>query len=167
MFYKTVKRTRKDMIEYLDKHFRYYLANSWNLLKTFANCVKIPNLNLTAEQASKAYDFLCAECDDYENAINIAFDEFKMKTGCTVGFNGRSGGYLIINGGLSQSDINGYHDYDKNQLSSIVDIITAFDKLCDDVRDIFIYYIDNCKIKEEIYTVKKTRVVAIIENQSD
>lgn len=50
--------SRQTMAEFLANHFRYYTMNSWNRLTSYANNVKIQNLSLSSEQASKAYDLL-------------------------------------------------------------------------------------------------------------
>ena len=42
-------RNRKEMINFLTTHFRYYTNNSWNLSTSYANNVKIYNLDLTSK----------------------------------------------------------------------------------------------------------------------
>ena len=42
MFYKEVdKRHRRTMKAFLKKHFRYHTINSWNRSTSYANCIKL------------------------------------------------------------------------------------------------------------------------------
>lgn len=67
-FYKTVDmRSRKAMAEFLVGHFRYNTMNSWNRSTSYANCVKIHRLDLTANQMEQAWEML--ECEDVFDAI--------------------------------------------------------------------------------------------------
>lgn len=75
---------RKEIIEFLSKHFRYDTMSSWNRSTSYARNVKIHNLGLTSEQENRAYEIIHA---------NSAYDEINS---ILRGFNGRSGGYLVI-----------------------------------------------------------------------
>ena len=44
-FYEKVDlRSRKDMVDFLENHFRYFTMNSWNRSTSFANNMKLYNL---------------------------------------------------------------------------------------------------------------------------
>ena len=98
-------RNRKEMINFLTTHFRYYTNNSWNLSTSYANNVKIYNLGLTSEERDKAYELI---------DLPETYDEFEWLFECfaqdhnyayQVGFNGRSSGYLVLyQGGREPSD---------------------------------------------------------------
>ncbi len=46
MFCKEVdKRYRKAKIAFLKKHFRYHTMNSWNRSTSYANCIKLYNID--------------------------------------------------------------------------------------------------------------------------
>ena len=49
-------RSRKAMVGFLKNHFRYDTMSSWNRASSYANNMKIRNLGLTSEQASRLYD---------------------------------------------------------------------------------------------------------------
>lgn len=170
MFAKDIdKRSREKMISFLRNHFRYYTMNSWNLLTSYANNVKINNLQLPNDLANKAYDFLCAECDDYNFDIRDRISEFMEETGYSAGFNGRSDGYIVLydtkreNDRLytivnSIDDNDDFEDWSLDELRERTKLVEAFDKLCDDIRDIFIYYVENAQIETvtTMQPVKKT-----------
>ena len=89
-------RSRKAMTEFLSKHFRYSTMNSWNGSSSYAHCVKIHRLPFSEQERNVLYDMLDTE-EAYEPINNILreFDaehDFEYQ----VGFNGRSGGYLVL-----------------------------------------------------------------------
>ena len=46
MYYKEVdKRYRESMVKYLRKHFRYNTMNSWNKSTSYANNIKLYNID--------------------------------------------------------------------------------------------------------------------------
>lgn len=98
MFSKKVDmRSRKAMIEFLTEHFRYSTMNSWNRSSSYAHCVKYNNLNLTEEQRDKFFEMLSSDDNEFFTCYaEPLIDEFRAETGYTAGFNGRSGGYLVM-----------------------------------------------------------------------
>lgn len=98
MFSKKVdKRSRKAMIEFLTEHFRYSTMNSWNCSSSYAHCVKYGNLNLTKEQSDKFFEMLSSDDNEFFDCYAEPLIEgFREETGYTAGFNGRSGGYLVM-----------------------------------------------------------------------
>lgn len=101
--------TREEMIQFLEKHFRYFTINSWNKSSSYARNVKVHNLDLTKEQRSRAYDLIYVEETFYE--INERLRQFAEGNDYRfqVSFNGRSSGYIVlIQGGKEPS---GYQSY--------------------------------------------------------
>lgn len=88
-------RSKRDMVDFLKNHFRYYTMNSWNRATSYANKVKIPYLGLTREQANRAYDILDT---DYWDKLQFVIDDFtsEMDGNYTIGVNGRSNRYLVM-----------------------------------------------------------------------
>jgi len=88
--------SREEMIEFLSKHFRYDTMSSWNKVTSYARNVKIHNLDLTREQKNRAYEIIQADgAYDEINSILRGFDvanDYRYQ----IGFNGRSGGYLVL-----------------------------------------------------------------------
>ena len=89
-------RSRKNMTEFLSQHFRYDTMNSWNRATSYAHCVKLHRLGLAASDYDKAYDLL--ETEEVRDAWQAVIDDFTEEQAgrATIGFNGRSGGYLVL-----------------------------------------------------------------------
>lgn len=89
-------QSRQEMTDYLRNHFRYNTMNSWNRATSYACDLKIHRLGLESEIESKLYDmlgtqeFLCMRQDalDLFNEMH----DYRWQ----AGFNGRSGGYLVL-----------------------------------------------------------------------
>ena len=89
-------RSRKEMTNFLQGHFRYPTMNSWNRATSYACNLKIHRLGLTSEIESKLYDmlgtqeFYCLRQDalDFFNEMH----DYRWQ----AAFNGRSGGYLVL-----------------------------------------------------------------------
>lgn len=102
-FYKHVDlRSRKAMEHFLENHFRYNTMNSWNWSISYANNVKVYNLGLSREQESKLYSMM--EVEEFYDQIHDDLMLFAMEHDYRwqVGFNGRSGGYLVLYRGFSK-----------------------------------------------------------------
>lgn len=100
MFKKEIdKNNREDMVAFLKNHFRYSTINSWNRCTSYANNMKIYNLDLPSETKDKLYDML--EVDDVWLQLGVLKEEFAMTHGYQwqAGWNGRSGGYLVLYSG--------------------------------------------------------------------
>jgi len=89
-------RSKKAMIDFLVKHFRYDTMNSWNRSTSYANNMKITHLDLPREITDKLWDMLDVECDELHWAWEDLIANFERETGYTAGWNGRSGGYLVM-----------------------------------------------------------------------
>ena len=88
------------------KRIRYYTMNSWNLSKSLAYNLKIYNV-IDQELQSKVYDLLLID-GVYEEHINPLIYDFDRKYNYEwqAGFNGRSGGYLVLyRGGIENGRI--------------------------------------------------------------
>lgn len=102
-------RSRREMTDYLRNHFRYSTMNSWNHATSYACNLKIYGLGLEPEIESKLYDML--DTREFllmrQEALYLfnAAHNFRWQ----AGFNGRSGGYLV----LYQGDLkpSGYLSY--------------------------------------------------------
>jgi hypothetical protein len=155
MFYKTgVDITNdKQMFNFLKEHFEYYTMNSWNRAQSIANNVKIYNLKLSGD-CWTALSLL--EADEYDTIKMMIYDWERDNYGYSVGFNGRSGGYLVLTGNGSFNhvlpddilDNDTYEDYknycreeygsvkaNRDSLIYYVTLVRSFDRLCDNLRD--------------------------------
>lgn len=171
MFYKNVnKNSDKDMFIFLKSHFRYDTMNSWNRLTSIANNVKVYKLGLDY----KILELL--ELDNYAT-INYIIEDWELEhPNYIVGFNGRSGGYLVLyNKDNFRSVLDTYldnEDYEdfkeeirtcygslKNYHSELIrqtELVQSFDKLCDSLVEECKYMLENCKIVEKEEQVTRT-----------
>lgn len=175
-FFEEVDTTnRQAMIDFLRGHYRYHTMNSWNNSKSYANCVKVHKLGLTREQENKAFDML--EMPDVYDTIHMLISDWTLEHNrdWTVGFNGRSSGYLVLyqctvsNGKLAcypgrstdqGEDFSDESEWDNESLKDRVELVQSFDRLCDDIVSEFVYFCDNFTIEEEeIQVTKKVKVL--------
>ena len=171
MFYRKVnKNNNKEMFEFLKEHFKYSTLNSWNNLWSIANNVKVYNLGLDY----KILELL--ELDNYFT-INTCIEDWEYEhEGYTVGFNGRSAGYLVLcNKNNNRSVLDYYVDsndtyeefkedvknnygglkYYHDELVRQVELVQDFDKLCDDLVEKCKYMLENCKVVEKEETITR------------
>jgi hypothetical protein len=141
------------MFEFLRGHYMYDTMNSWNGLKSIANNVKIYNLGLDGDYWN-ALRYL--EDDEYFN-VNMMIEDWEAgHPDYKVGFNGRSGGYLVLyskhnNRNVLPDEIIDYDNYEEfkdnlkeywggvkyfmNDLRFYTKLVQDFDKLCDEIRN--------------------------------
>ena len=95
-FKKVDTRSREAMVAFLSGHFRYDTMNSWNRSTSYAQCVKVHRLDLTREQLDKAWGML--DMAEVFDAIHSVLQDWaaEREWRWQVGFNGRSGGYLVL-----------------------------------------------------------------------
>lgn len=96
-FYHAVdKRSRKAMIKYLEGHFRYNTANPWNGSTSYAHNMKFYNLGLSRETKNKLYKL--SQCNGFYETLRYLIHDFAREHNWLwqAGFNGRSGGYLVL-----------------------------------------------------------------------
>ena len=161
MFYKKVNyKSNKEMFEFLHDHYRYDVMNSWNQMKTYANNVKLYNLNLK-------YDYceaLAALEETQYSSINMMIKDWEYEhPNTTVYFNGRSGGYLVLkildkyyyspscydDYDSWKEDIKTYYGTLKNytDLKYEVELVQDFDQLCDDLIEEVNYLVEQRRIR--------------------
>lgn len=156
----------KSMFEFINNHFTYYTLNSWNGLQSIANNMKLYNLGLEGDWTTVLdylYDDNDIGCIGFQ--IRDLVEEWEVKhPGYSLGWNGRSGGYLVIynhdkkNGTVNfrnilPEDLTGYDNYEEfketikdyygwnvkdmiPELREYTELIRDFDKLCEDLRDL-------------------------------
>lgn len=95
-------RSRSAMTKFLSEHFRYPTMNSWNRSTSYANNVKIFNLGLSGREEDKLYELI--EMTEFYDRINMMLSDYAMEHNYSwqAGFNGRSGGYLVLYQGYSK-----------------------------------------------------------------
>ncbi|MPM64027.1 hypothetical protein SDC9_110913 [bioreactor metagenome] len=90
------KRSRREMAGFLSEHFRYDTGNSWNRSSSYACNMKIDRLGLPRDVVDKLFGLIqCSEFYDHLGDLLHQFGEthdFRWQ----AGWNGRSGGYLVL-----------------------------------------------------------------------
>ena len=144
------------------KRTRYYTMNSWNGSKSLAYNLKIYNI-IDRELQDACYELLDTEYfyADYINPIVYAFER-KYNHEWQAGFNGRSGGYLVLYKGGINSDGRRYckpgMNIEDNEVPS--EVKKDFRKLAVDIVKTAEYMAKNYKVEEEeILVPKKVKVL--------
>jgi hypothetical protein len=171
----------KQMFNFLKDHYQYYTLNSWNGLKSIANNVKVYNLKLSGN-CYNALTFL--QDDNYDNLNSMIEDWEYEHRGYKVGFNGRSGGYLVLynaddNRTVLPDEVDYNDDYEgykemcreyfgsvkaaRYKLVEMVKLVQDFDKLCDDLRD----YVDHLSTQDFAARALERTVDLFNENYYD
>lgn len=103
------KRSREDMTAYLSNHFRYDTMNSWNRSTSYACNMKLYNLGLDRETENKLWDLI--QVPEFYDRLNELVKDFGRQHNYLwqAGWNGRSGGYLVLyQGGTKSSEYRSY-----------------------------------------------------------
>jgi len=202
-------RTRRDMIAYLNDHFRYDTMNSWNRATSYARNVKIRRLKFPSREVrDRAYDLLEVEEAFYDVRELMADFAREHDYSYQAWFNGRSGGYLVLGQGGSKpseyktictkcgqrnykvdTEVCGvcratamvpysgidifttpgrgldmerdYGDWTIAKLRERVNLVTRFDRLCDECEEAFVQFCVNHMAEDEVVMVPKIRKVAV------
>lgn len=142
----------KSMFNFIAKHPTYFTMNSWNGMRSIAHNVKLYNLNLEG-------DWGCAlahlESGEYDTIRFMIEDWEREHVGYSVGFNGKSNGYLVLYNKANYRsaipetlDYETYEDYkadmrdyygsvkaNRDELVEFVRLVQGFDRLCDEIRE--------------------------------
>lgn len=103
------KRSRAEMTAYLSGHFRYNTMNSWNRSTSYACNMKLYKLGLDRGTEDKLWDMI--QVPEFYERLNERIEDFNRQHNYLwqAGWNGRSGGYLVLyQGGTKPS---GYRSY--------------------------------------------------------
>ncbi len=111
MFCKEVnKRYREAMTAFLKKHFRYNTMNSWNRSTSYANNIKLYNIDKPDDVDNDTW-WEMLWITEWQEKLSDLLEDFGRKYNWQwqAGINGRSGGYVVLyKGGIKPS---GYKSY--------------------------------------------------------
>lgn len=169
------KTSRKSMTQFILGHFKYFLMNSWNISEGYAIKVKIWDMGFSSEVRDFALDCLGVE-DFYESSgINMAIEnhELDMKARfdhnyLSIGFNGRSGGYLVLYGLRTNTMADQTYSADElrkmdiGEITRIYQILRMFDELKGILKGIVEYLYKTKQVKEVTRTYQR-REMALVE----
>lgn len=145
------------------KRIRYYTMNNWNRATAPAYNLKVYNV-IPAKHQDTIYEMM--DLEDFWDDINYLIQNFDETNNheWQAGFNGRSGGYLVLYRG-------GVHDNGQRYVKPGLSIepkdvpghvLRAFRQLAVDIVNTAIYMAKHCKIVEKQITIKKT--IKTLEN---
>ena len=144
---------------------RYYTMNSWNNSTSLAYNLKIYNV-IDRELQNACYDLLDVDYF-YEDYINPLIHEFDRKYDFEwqAGFNGRSGGYLVLyTGGINEDGrvfCKPGRGIEENEVPA--EVKKDFRKLAIEIVKTAEYMAKNFKVtEEEIEVPKKVKVLQAI-----
>ena len=103
------KRSRAEMTAYLSGHFRDNTMNSWNRSTSYACNMKLYKLGLDRETEDKLWDMI--QVPEFYERLNERIEDFNRQHNYLwqAGWNGRSGGYLVLyQGGTKPSRYRSY-----------------------------------------------------------
>ncbi len=111
MYYKEIdKRYREAMTAFLKKHFRYNTMNSWNRSTSYANSIKLHNVEKPESVDSDTW-WEMLWITEWQEKLSDLLEDFSRKHNWQwqAGINGRSGGYVVLyKGGIKPSDYKSY-----------------------------------------------------------
>ena len=111
MYYKEVdKRYREALEKFLRKHFRYNTMNSWNRSTSYANCIKLHQVDKPKDIDDNAWWEMLL-ITEWQEKLSSLLEDFgrKYEWQWQAGINGRSGGYVVLyKGGIKPSDYKSY-----------------------------------------------------------
>ena len=111
MYHKQVdKRYRETMIKFLKNHFRYDTMNSWNRSTSYANNIKLHNIEKPQAVDNNIW-WEMLSITDWQDQLSNLLETFGRAHNFQwqAGINGRSGGYVVLyKGGIKPS---GYKSY--------------------------------------------------------
>ena len=158
----------KSMFNFINNHFKYWTMNSWNRLESIANNVKLYNLELDGDWCvASSYLWDEQDCGDLQFEISQRIKDWEHDhPGYSLGFNGRSDGYLVMYNKENDGRVNfrdilpdwlvGYDTYEEwkesikepwygsrdtvgnyiGELREYTEVIRSFDKFCDELREL-------------------------------
>lgn len=138
---------------------RYNTMNSWNQSTAPAYNLKVYNV-IPNDLQDKVYELL--DCEDFYDSINFCIYLFNLDNNHNwqAGFNGRSGGYLVLyQGGMKDGKPYCYPGRGTETEDVPDDVLLRFAQLANDIVATTIDMARNATIKDEQYTVTKTRKV--------
>lgn len=141
------------------KRIRYWTMNSWNGVESLAYNLKVYNV-IDYKLQDKVFELM--EAEDFYDEINELIWCFDVSNNYEwqAGFNGRSGGYLVLYKGGIEDD----RPYSRPGVNIEDDEVPAhvkraFRKLAVDIVKHVEYMAKHCRVQDEEYTVTKTRKV--------
>lgn len=133
------------------KRIKYYTMNSWNRETAPAYNMKIYNLSYSQEVKNRLYEMM--NLPGFYDEIEFLISDFEQENpGYNAGFNGRSGGYLVL---YKQGTSKGFEAKD-----TPAEVLKNFRRLALEIRTQAKYQAENGRIESvEVVTNKNVFVL--------
>lgn len=153
MFYHKVnKRSRTAITDFLTRHYRYNTMNSWNRSTSYANNVKVQNLDIPADLQDLAYSVAFGEIEapDWDIFFARTVSDFNRRTGYLVLYEAQANkdGTYSVYTGCAVDMYEDFADWDIQDLRRRVELVQDFDQTCDRLRRGFLYLLENYQPEE-------------------
>jgi hypothetical protein len=139
------------------KRIRYYTMNSWNRSTAPAYNLKVHRVINDQDLQDRIFELMDGE--NFYDEINELIREFdyQFRHKWQAGFNGRSGGYLVLYKGGKHEDGRpfSYPGRGTEEGEAPGEVLRAFRKLAIDIVKNVEYMAKNAEIKDVPYTVMK------------
>ena len=144
------------------RRIRYWTMSPWNRSKAPAYNLKIYNV-VDDNLQDKVYELM--ETDEFWDEINYLVAEFDRSNGYEwqAGFNGRSGGYLVLYKGGKREDgtIFSYPGRNIDEKEVPVEVLRKFRKLAVNIVKLAEEMARKCEVSDVEYNVPQTKKVVI------
>lgn len=169
------RRYRKNLETYLKEHFRYGTMRTWDGPTSYANDIRLKNLNIPDDKMDIAMQLAKneLECPSWDEFVIAAAQDFYQKTGYHIGFNGNACGYLVLyaceddasNPGQYKVLLNKAIDpietfdpaaLDLKTLKARADLVWELDTVCEQLRNEFVRILQLYEVHEKPVGKKKT-----------
>lgn len=141
------------------KRTRYFTAHSWNRSQAPAYNLKVYNV-VDSDLQDKV--FQCMETEEFYAAINTLISDFNFDRGYAwqAGFNGRSGGYLVLyRGGIKGSRVFTQPGLNIETADVPAEVLRAFRRLAVNIVKTAENFAKDFTVVPEEYAVIQTRKV--------
>ena len=182
---------RKTLVDYLENHRRYYTMNPWNGSTSYANNVKLPNLELSKrfgeDIEERCWELVTDESIDiFELALmqDDIINRFRDDTGYEMGLNGRSCGYLVMYDTVTEysrdgepiilslpgmsidqnTDFDDKDEWDMDALRERAITVARFDQACDEIIAALVHAATCGEIQTHTEVIEKTRRTLVIND---
>ncbi|RPH88509.1 MAG: hypothetical protein EHM66_00440 [Deltaproteobacteria bacterium] len=144
------------------KRIRYYTLNSWNQSTAPAYNLKIHKV-INSNLQDKVFELM--DCENFYDEINELITHFNIINNFEwqAGFNGRSGGYLVLYRGGKHEDGRVYSQPGRSIEDNEVpgEVLRAFRTLALSIIQGTEYKAKNCVVENETYSIQKTRKIIV------
>ena len=166
---------RVDMVSSLRSRFRYFTRSAWEKTTSYTHDLTHRYLDFTAEDCAMVKAFLTAECKEHDTAIRDVVTEFEQ-TGYSIVFNGSENQYAVLCKlgtnrigkpmvwtSIGIDEAQDFSVWTDEAIRNRIKLLEEFDRACNKIVELMLYYAKNTKIKEVTEVVKTVKKIAVLK----